>query len=79
AEASFRDHSDFLKNRPYYTSLFELSPTDVEGWCFGLKKAGYATEKDYPQRLLKIINDYNLSQYNYNFSTSTDVANNRSA
>ena len=73
AEASFKDHSDFLKNRPYYTSLFELSPTDVEGWCFGLKKAGYATEKDYPQKLLKIINDYNLSQYNYTANTLTQT------
>ncbi len=63
AAASFRDHSDFLKNRPYYASLFILSPTDIEGWAYGLKKAGYATEKDYPQRLLKIINDYNLNQY----------------
>jgi LysM repeat protein len=64
AAASFKDHSDFLKTRPYYANLFTLSTTDVEGWCFGLKKAGYATEKDYAQRLLQIINDYNLSQYN---------------
>ncbi|MBA4198462.1 MAG: N-acetylmuramoyl-L-alanine amidase [Chitinophaga sp.] len=63
AAASFKDHSDFLKNRPYYTSLFTLSPTDVEGWCFGLKKAGYATERDYPEKLLKVISDYNLNQY----------------
>ncbi|MBS1627107.1 MAG: glucosaminidase domain-containing protein [Bacteroidetes bacterium] len=82
AEASFKDHSDFLKNRPYYTSLFNLSPTDVEGWCFGLKKAGYATEKNYPQMLLKIINDYNLNQYTLialqqqNNKTNTEVVNN---
>lgn len=63
AEASFRDHSDFLKNRPYYTNLFKLDPTDFEGWAYGLKKDGYATEKDYPQKLLQIINDYNLNQY----------------
>ena len=63
AAASFRDHSDFLKNRPYYTDLFKLDITDVEGWAYGLKKDGYATEKEYPQRLLKVINDYNLNQY----------------
>lgn len=63
AAASFRDHSDFLKSRPYYTDLFKLDPTDFEGWAYGLKKAGYATEKDYPQKLLKVINDYNLNQY----------------
>jgi LysM repeat protein len=63
AASSFRDHSDFLKNRPYYTNLFKLDPTDFEGWAYGLKKAGYATEKDYPQKLLKVINDYDLNQY----------------
>lgn len=63
ATASYKDHSDFLKSRPWYASLFTLQPTDVEGWAYGLKKAGYATEKDYPQKLLKVINDYNLNQY----------------
>ncbi len=65
AAASFKDHSDFLKNRPYYTDLFKLDITDAEGWAFGLKKDGYATEKEYPQRLLKVINDYDLNQYTY--------------
>jgi len=65
AAASFRDHSDFLKNRPYYTDLFKLDITDAEGWAYGLKKDGYATEKEYPQRLLKVINDYDLNQYTY--------------
>jgi|UPI0004036AE4 hypothetical protein len=64
AAASYRDHSDFLKNRPYYTDLFKLDPTDDAGWAYGLKKAGYATERDYPQRLLKLINDYDLHKYN---------------
>ena len=63
AESSFRDHSDFLKNRPYYTNLFKLQPTDFKGWAIGLKKAGYATEKDYAQKLMKVINDYQLNQY----------------
>lgn len=63
AEESYKDHSDFLKNRPYYAFLFKLDPTDYEGWAKGLKKAGYATEKDYPQKLIKIINDYNLQAY----------------
>jgi flagellum-specific peptidoglycan hydrolase FlgJ len=62
-EESYRDHSDFLKNRPYYADLFKLDPTDYEGWAYGLKKAGYATSPTYPQQLLKVINDYNLQQY----------------
>ena len=62
-EDSYKDHSDFLKNREYYTALFKLDPTDDKGWAYGLKKAGYATEKDYPTRLLKLIADYDLHQY----------------
>ncbi|MBU3744575.1 MAG: hypothetical protein FGM61_08525 [Sediminibacterium sp.] len=64
AEQSFIDHSDFLKNRPYYAALFTLNPLDMEGWAYGLKKAGYATNSTYPQKILKIIKDYQLEQYN---------------
>lgn len=60
---SYRDHSDFLKNRPYYQALFKLDPTDYEGWAYGLKKAGYATNPKYPQILIKLIRDYNLQEY----------------
>jgi LysM repeat protein len=60
---SYKDHSDFLKNRPYYASLFKLDPTDYEAWAFGLKKAGYATNPKYPQILIKLIRDYNLQDY----------------
>lgn len=63
-EASFKDHSDFLRTRAHYQFLFKLAPTDSEGWAKGLKKAGYATLPTYPQKLIKIINDYNLNQYN---------------
>ncbi|TCJ14465.1 LysM peptidoglycan-binding domain-containing protein [Flaviaesturariibacter flavus] len=62
-EQSYRDHSDFLKNRPHYGGLFRLDPTDYEGWAYGLKKAGYATNPKYPQILIKIIRDYNLQEY----------------
>lgn len=60
---SYRDHSDFLKTRPPYTSLFKLDPTDYEAWAFGLKKAGYATNPKYPQILIGLIRDYNLQDY----------------
>ncbi len=62
-EQSFADHSDFLKTRPHYAFLFDLDPTDTEGWAMGLKKAGYATLSTYPQKLLKLVNEYNLQQY----------------
>ena len=60
---SYKDHSDFLRNRPYYASLFQLDPTDYEAWAYGLKKAGYATNPKYPQILIKLIRDYNLQDY----------------
>ena len=60
---SYKDHSDFLKNRPNYAFLFKLDPTDYEAWAYGLKKAGYATNPKYPQILIKYIKDYNLEDY----------------
>ena len=60
---SYKDHSDFLKNRPYYTSLFKLDPTDYKAWAHGLKKAGYATNPKYAQVLIKLVEDYDLQQY----------------
>lgn len=63
AGQSYRDHSDFLKNRPRYAFLFELAPTDYKGWAYGLKKAGYATNPKYPQILITLIEKYNLADY----------------
>lgn len=63
AEESYADHSDFLRNRPHYAFLFQLDPTNYEGWAKGLRKAGYATNPAYAQMLMKIIVDNNLQQY----------------
>lgn len=60
---SYKDHSDFLKERKHYAFLFTLDPLDYEGWAWGLKKAGYATNPKYPQILIKLINDYRLQDY----------------
>lgn len=61
-EDSFRDHSEFLK-RPRYTKLFQLDKNDYVGWANGLKAAGYATNPNYPQLLINVIQKYNLDQY----------------
>ena len=63
AADSYRDHSDFLKRGTRYAFLFQLEPTDYEGWAYGLRKAGYATNVRYSQILIKFIKDYNLQQY----------------
>src|ERR1700712_1792135 len=69
AEDSFRDHSEFLK-RPRYAKLFQLDKNDYEGWAIGLKAAGYATNPNYPNLLINIIQKYNLTQYD---SPETDA------
>ena len=65
AEESFVAHSDFLRNRSRYASLFELEPTDYKGWAQGLKKAGYATDPAYATKLIKQIEDYQLDRYDH--------------
>lgn len=60
---SYEDHSLFLTGRSRYSSLFELKITDYEGWAKGLKKAGYAEDPAYPQKLISLIERYNLDKY----------------
>ena len=61
-EDSFRDHSEFLK-RPRYAKLFQLDKNDYVGWANGLKAAGYATNPNYPNLLINVIQKYDLTQY----------------
>ena len=63
ADASFKDHSDFLRFRDRYKFLFELDPTDYKGWAAGLSKAGYATDPGYASKLTGIIEEYGLSRF----------------
>lgn len=56
-------HSKFLKNSTRYARLFRLDPQDYEGWAHGLSECGYATDKTYPQRLIKLIEENNLDAY----------------
>ncbi len=62
-EDSYEDHSKFLANGPRYRFLFKLKITDYRGWAKGLKKAGYATDRSYANRLITIIEDYDLYKY----------------
>ena len=63
ARDSYRDHSDFLHSNPRYAFLFQFDGDDYKSWAFGLKQAGYATNKTYPQQLIKVIEDYDLQRY----------------
>ncbi len=56
-EDSYYDHSDFLKTGSRYSFLFDLPSTDYKGWAKGLKKAGYATDPDYANMLIRKIEE----------------------
>src|SRR5690554_7482667 len=60
---SYRDHSLFLTQRSRYQDLFKLRKDDYKGWARGLRKAGYATDPRYPEKLIGIIERYNLQKY----------------
>lgn len=60
AEESFRDHAEFLNNSSRYDFLFAYDDDDYKSWAKGLKKAGYATADDYAERLINVIERYNL-------------------
>ena len=80
---SYEDHAIFLKNRTRYSFLFNLAPTDYEGWAQGLKKAGYATDPTYAYKLISIIEGYDLHRFdlannsNGNNSNNTKTEENR--
>ncbi len=63
ASSSYKDHSDFLVGRKRYEALFKLRPNDYKGWARGLRKAGYATDKKYPQKLISLIERYQLYKF----------------
>jgi len=60
AKYSFRDHSLFLKERSRYSDLFKLKKGDYKGWAKGLRAAGYATDRRYPEKLISLIERYEL-------------------
>ncbi|MCB9303423.1 MAG: glucosaminidase domain-containing protein [Lewinellaceae bacterium] len=59
---SYREHS-MLLNSPRYKHLHKLRQTDYKGWAHGLKKAGYATDKRYAEKLIQIIEFLGLQKY----------------
>lgn len=76
AEESFTDHSNFLtdpKKAYRYGFLFDLDPKDYVSWAYGLKSAGYATNPTYANQLIKIINYFDLEQYDHYLSREQNL------
>lgn len=62
AEDSYTDHSLFLTSRPRYSKLFALDIMDYKGWAKGLKEAGYATNPKYAERIISLIERFELAK-----------------
>jgi len=83
AAESYRDHALFLVGKKRYETLFTYEKDDYKAWAKGLRAAGYATDPNYPDKLISYIERYNLHQYdcqvtgrNYKpFEKSTTVKN----
>ena len=63
AQFSYRDHSKFLTTRGRYSKLFKLKENDYKAWAKGLRSAGYATDRKYPQKLISLIERYKLYKF----------------
>lgn len=76
AADSYRDHSELLKRNPRYAPLFKIKPTDYASWSVCLRKCGYATNPQYAQKLIKIIEDFDLQKYTYSAFDNTAFTDN---
>lgn len=70
---SYNDHSLFLTTRGRYASLFKLDKDDYEAWARGLRAAGYATDPKYPEKLIGLIERYELASYDAEVLNKTYV------
>ena len=61
-EDSYNDHSLFLTNRKRYANLFQLDIMDYKSWARTLKQDGYATNPQYADRLISLIERFNIAR-----------------
>ena len=79
ASESYRDHALFLVGKNRYATLFTYEKDDYKAWAKGLRVCGYATDPNYPDKLISYIERYNLHQYDCQITGKTYVAINKSA
>lgn len=60
-EESYTDHSLFLTQRKRYSNLFSLNIMDYTAWAKTLKQDGYATNPQYAERLISLIERFNIA------------------
>lgn len=59
---SYTDHSLFLTTRKRYSNLFSLDIMDYKAWARTLKQDGYATNPQYADRLISLIERFNIAR-----------------
>lgn len=59
---SFKAHSTLLQSSRY-KFLYEYRSNDYVSWAKGLKKAGYATDPNYAEKLINLIRELDLDGY----------------
>lgn len=79
ASESYRDHALFLVGKNRYAVLFTYEKDDYKAWSKGLRACGYATDPNYPDKLISYIERYNLHQYDCQVTGKTYTAINKSA
>ena len=79
ASDSYRDHALFLVGKNRYATLFTYEKDDYKSWAKGLRAAGYATDPNYPDKLISYIERYNLHQYDCLVTGKSYTAINKSA
>jgi len=62
-EESYKAHTEFLMSGARYEFLFSYPKTDYKNWARGLKKAGYATNPQYANLLIRIIEQSDLAKF----------------
>ena len=73
-EESYKAHSKLLQ-KTRYKFLFDLDQTDYKNWAHGLKKAGYATDPKYGYKIVNLIEDLKLYEYD-NLKDSKEASTN---
>ena len=73
---SYQDHTDFLLYRDRYQKLFNFDKTDYANWAYGLKECGYATDSQYPEKLIRIIEENGLAIYDFKGKIESSIIDN---
>ena len=60
---SYHDFGKFISTRKYYQACFHYPAWDYVGWAYQLQYAGYATDPNYAEKLVGLIERYRLYEY----------------